>query len=142
MIICPHCSALTPQQANSLDTNSICDHCHAPLFDARPITLTSANFNAHARTSDLPLLVEFWASEYESMVPLMGTAFKAAAAQLEPQFRLGRLEIEDEPAIAAEYEIQSIPTFAIFRHGRTLSRRSGVMMTRYMVEWAEAVLAG
>ncbi len=140
MIVCPVCLTLNQPQSDELSSSDACNHCNSPLFNTQLLTLTSANFNAHARISDVPLLIEFWSSEYHSMLPL-GPAFAAAAGQLEPKFRLGRLDIEEESAIAAEFEIQSIPTFLIIRHGREMSRRTGAMLTRNIVEWSLSTLS-
>jgi thioredoxin 2 len=66
----------------------------------------------------------------------MAPAFAAAAAQLEPYLRLGKLDTEAEPAIAARYGIQSIPTLIVIRKGQEIARRSGAMPTGAIVEWA------
>jgi thioredoxin 2 len=71
----------------------------------------------------------------------MAPAFAAAAAQLEPAMRLGKLDTEAEQAIAARYAIRSIPTMILLAGGREIARTSGAMPARAIVDWARAALA-
>lgn len=66
----------------------------------------------------------------------MAPAFAAAAAQLEPVFRLAKVNTEEEQAIGAQYGIRSIPTMVLFKGGREIARQSGAMMTADIVRWA------
>jgi len=66
----------------------------------------------------------------------MAPAFAAAAAQLEPAMRLGKLDAEAEQAIAARYAIRSIPTIILFSKGRAVARQSGAMPASAIVGWA------
>lgn len=66
----------------------------------------------------------------------MAPAFAAAASQLEPYMRLGKLDTEAEQAIAGRYGIRSIPTLMLFRGGREVARTSGAMPPAAVVSWA------
>lgn len=70
----------------------------------------------------------------------MAPAFKAAAAQLEPFVRLGKLDTEAELAIAGRYGISSIPTLAMIAKGREIARQSGAMPVSAIVGWAQQVM--
>jgi thioredoxin 2 len=70
----------------------------------------------------------------------MAPAFEAAAAQLEPWTRLGKLDTEVEQQLAARYRVNSIPTMILFRKGQEIARQSGAMPQRAIIEWARGAL--
>lgn len=60
--ICPNCATANRVPRDRLSAGGKCGRCKSALFDGHPVTLTAANFDAHLGRSDIPLLVDFWAS--------------------------------------------------------------------------------
>lgn len=141
ILACPSCATANRVPRARLGAGGKCGRCGSALFTGQPVNLTAANFEAHATKSGIPLLVDFWAAWCGPCLQ-MAPAFAAAAAQLEPFVRLGKLDTEAEQAIAARFAIRSIPTIALIHQGREIARQSGAMPASAIVNWTRQALAG
>lgn len=139
IIICPSCSTVNRVPKDRLVAGGKCGRCGSVLFQKQFVTLTAANFDAHAAKSDIPLLVDFWAS-WCGPCQQMAPAFAAAASQLEPNVRLGKVDTEVEQGVAARYNIRSIPTLILFSKGREVARQSDAMLTAAIDAWVRQAL--
>ncbi len=134
IIACPHCNARNRVPPARLAEAPACGQCHAPLFVAKPVALDAAGFDAHVARADLPVLVDFWAP-WCGPCRMMAPQFEAAAAQLEPQVRLAKVDTEAHPALGGRFGIRSIPSLVLFKQGRELARQAGAMGAADIVRW-------
>jgi thioredoxin 2 len=139
-IVCPHCH--TTNRVRVADTHSRpdCGQCHQPLFEGHPLALDATSFDRHIGRSQLPVLVDFWAP-WCGPCRMMAPAFEQAAALLEPQMRLAKLNTEEAQGIAARFNIRSIPTLALFVGGQEVARQAGAFRSAAdIAQWARSHL--
>jgi len=136
-IACPQCTAVNRIPPARLAENPNCGKCKQALFGGRPIELSDANFQTHISRNDIPVVVDFWAP-WCGPCKMMAPAYEQAAAQLEPSFRLAKLNTEEHQATAARYQIRSIPTLVVFKNGHEVARQPGAMGTADIVRWVQA----
>lgn len=81
------------------------------------ITLTTANFNEEVINSQLPVLVDFWAT-WCGPCRMVGPIVEELAQELEGQIKVGKLSVDNEQEIASQYGVMSIPTLLLFKDGK------------------------
>lgn len=136
---CPACGAGNRIPKTRLVDRPVCGRCRQPMFSGQPVDLTDATFEPMISGS-LPVVVDFWAP-WCGPCRTMGPEFEKAATELEPGFRLARVNTEEAQAVAGRHGIRSIPTMIVFRDGREVARHSGAVPAAEIVRWVNGVVA-
>ena len=136
-IVCPSCSATNRIPADKPAESAKCGKCKKPLFSGHPVHLNGGNFAKHIANSSVPVVVDFWA-EWCGPCKMMAPEFEKAAAKLEPNYRLAKLDTEEAQNIAAQYRIQSIPTLMVFKNGKVVAQQPGAMSAAQIEQWVRS----
>lgn len=88
------------------------------------LTLTDATFDRDVIQSDLPVLVDFWATwcaPCKAISPLID----AVAAEYLGKVKVGKVNVDDNPATPAKFGVRGIPTLILFKDGKVLDQVVG-----------------
>lgn len=134
-IVCPHCGATNrvPRERPALAAQ--CGACHRKLFDGHPAEVDPAGFDRHVAANDIPVLVDIWAP-WCGPCRMMAPQFERAAGQLEPAFRLLKLNADEAPEISARLGVRGIPALFLLQGGRVLGSNAGAMDANAIVDFA------
>ena len=97
------------------------------------IKLTDQNFEDEVKKSKEAILVDFWAP-WCGPCQMIGPIIEELAKEFEGKFRIGKLNVDENPKTAGEYEILSIPTLKFFKEGKIIDEITGLQPKEILVE--------
>jgi thioredoxin 1 len=95
---------------------------------------TDASFEADVLKSAEPVVVDFWA-EWCGPCRMIAPALDEISAQVGDKVKIVKLNVDENPNIAAKYGIMSIPTLLMFKNGEISSRQVGAAPKQKLHQW-------
>ncbi len=87
---------------------------------------TQENFDAEVTNSDIPVLVDFYA-DWCGPCKMMGPVVEQLASEYDGKVKVGKVNIDEQPALAAKYGVMSIPFFAFIKKGTVVDDELGAV---------------
>jgi thioredoxin 1 len=101
--------------------------------------VSDATFEAEVLKSGSPVVVDFWA-EWCGPCRMIAPALDEISASLGEKVKIVKLNVDENPQVAAKYGIMSIPTLMIFKNGELASRQVGAAPKQKLEQWITAAV--
>jgi thioredoxin 1 len=105
----------------------------------KEVTLTDKNFNEEVINSQTPVLVDFWAV-WCGPCKMIGPIIAEIAQEFEGKIKVGKVNVDENQATAAQYGIRGIPTLLFFKGGALVNQVVGVQPKTKLVEMINKIL--
>ncbi len=89
-------------------------------------TLSDASFDADVLKSELPVLVDFWA-EWCGPCRMIAPTIEAIAGEYNGKVKVGKLNVDENPATPMRYQVRGIPTLLLFKGGAVAEQIVGAV---------------
>ena len=97
----------------------------AKVAESQIVALTEANFESEVLNSEMPVIVDFWA-DWCPPCRALSPIIDDLASEYGDRVRVAKLDVDTNKALAAQYEISSIPTVMLFANGEVRARWVGL----------------
>jgi thioredoxin 2 len=135
---CESCGAKNRVPAAHLADEGRCGKCKQPLRPvSEPLEVDASAFDEIVSTAKVPVMVDFWAA-WCGPCRMAAPEVHKLAQEMAGRAVVLKVDTEAQPALAARFEVQSIPNFVVLRRGQTVLQRAGLAPRAEMRRWLES----
>ncbi|MFB9953329.1 thioredoxin [Rhizobium puerariae] len=98
------------------------------------VKVDNSNFQAEVLNSTEPVVVDFWA-EWCGPCKMIAPSLEEIATELAGKVKVAKLNIDENPELAAQYGVRSIPTLAVFKGGEVADIKVGAAPKTALSAW-------
>jgi thioredoxin 2 len=125
---CDRCGTKNRVPKERLEEGPVCGRCRAPLGPPSgcPAVVTDRTFQQEVLASPVPVLVDCWAP-WCGPCRMVGPVLEELAGDYAGRVKIAKLNVDENPATASSYGIQSIPTLLLVQGGKEVHRLVGAL---------------
>ncbi len=94
---------------------------------------TSANFTEEVLNSPIPVMVDFWAT-WCMPCKMLAPTLEELAEEANGAYKVGKVNVDAEPALAAQFGIMNIPTVLVFKNGQVVEQSVGLVQKSQLAD--------
>jgi thioredoxin 2 len=143
LIRCPSCGVTNRVPLDKVESGlkPIYGRCKTPMpVAAKPVVVTDATFVSEVERSPLPVLLDMWASwcgPCQRIAPMIDEL----ASEWGGRVRFAKMNVDENPATSARYNVHSIPNLLVFKGGQVVDRIVGLQPKAEIVRRLQRVTA-
>ena len=131
---CAECGAVNRIPKARLAEEPRCGRCKHGLLPGTPIESNEQRFRAEVESSPVPVLVDFWApwcGPCRAVAPVLA----AIAQERKGQLKIVKINVDENPQLAARFKAHSIPMMTLFKEGRVVETIVGAQPKKALDGW-------
>lgn len=103
------------------------------------LEITDANFEELVLKSDKPVVVDFWA-EWCGPCRMIGPAIEEMSQEYDGKAVIGKVNVDQYPAISAQFGVRNIPTILFLKNGQVVDKSVGAVPKNQLVTKLDALV--
>jgi len=133
-VVCPHCLKVNSLEKKESYTSENCKECNESLLDTKPLVANLVILDYFISTSELPIIVDFWAPWCGPCIA-MAPHFESAALAMPLQAQFLKINNDDAQTQGSKIIIVNIPAVLVFKDGKEIDRFTGARSSKQIQKW-------
>ncbi|MDM7849594.1 thioredoxin [Pseudochrobactrum kiredjianiae] len=101
------------------------------------VKIDNSNFESDVLKASEPVVVDFWA-EWCGPCKMIAPALEEISSEMAGQVKIAKVNIDENPELAAQYGVRSIPTLLLFKNGEIAANMVGAAPKSRLADWIKA----